>query len=266
MRSRIGQALAALAMASALVISAGCMARTEEQAASPASPSASPASPSPAQPAIAEGSISMGAITVTARSEVKVVPDKASFGVGIDTEGADANAAQTANAEVANAVIARLKELGIDEKSIQTSWTNLNPIWDYSGTEERIPGYSMSTRINVSDIDVDKVGELMRQCVEAGATSIDGPQFYASSYDEAYQDARVAAIEAARPKAEAIARASGVSLGGVVGVTEGHQDYSVYYGAMAADAGMGMAEEAKLDVEPGEVSVEAQVTVSYAIG
>ncbi len=254
-------AIAALLAGFAL---AGCAARANETAAEPSSATApSTSSPATIAPSATGSEVSMGAITVSARSEVKVVPDKATIGVGVDTEAADAETAQSENAKLVNAVIARLKELGVDEKSIQTSWTNLSPVWDYESSEEHIRGYSMNTRLQVSDLDIDAVGQIMQECVTAGATSVDGPNFFASSYEEAYQEALTAAVAASRPKAEAIANASGVTLGGVVGVTEGYQDYSIAYGASATmDAA---ATEAAMDVEPGELSVEATVTVSYAI-
>jgi len=70
-----------------------------------------------------------------------------------------------------------------------------------------------------------------------------------------------------KPKAEVIARASGVSLGQVVSVSEGYQDMSVAY---TQDMPLANYEEKSADggladVEPGEVTVEAEVTVSYAL-
>ena len=77
-----------------------------------------------------------------------------------------------------------------------------------------------------------------------------------------------AAVEAARPKAEAIATAGGVSLGPIVSVTEGYQDMSL---AVTQETPLASVEEkATADgglasVEPGQVTVEAEATVSYAL-
>lgn len=210
------------------------------------------------------------AITVTATSEVKVVPDMASFGVTVSTTADEGSEAQRANDELLNAVIDRLGQEGVAKESIQTTYTWLNPNWNYDDVtgEERFLGYEAVVHLQVSDVSVDDVAALMQAVVDAGATGVDGLSYYSSSYDESYEEALAAAVEASRPKAEAIAQASGVSLGQIIGVTEGYQDMSVRYDMaeeeVAMDAGGGDMKIA--DVEPGQVSIEASVTVSYAIG
>lgn len=208
------------------------------------------------------------AITVTARSEVKVVPDMASFNVTVNTSGSEAGEAQRANDELVSAVVDALKGSGVPAESIQTTYTWVNPNWTYdeASGEERVIGYEAFTSLSISDVAVEDVSLLMQTAIDAGATGVNGLSYYSSTYDEAYQEALAAAVEASRPKAEAIANASGVSLGAIVGVTEGYQDMSVRYAATeeaAMDAGGG---DVMAKVEPGQVSIEASVTVSYAIG
>ena len=207
------------------------------------------------------------AITVTATSEVKVVPDMASFGVTVSTTAEEAQEAQRANDELMSAVVDRLKGEGVPAESIQTTYTWVNPNWTYDEEtgEERTVGYEACTHLSISDVSVDDAAALMRAATDAGATGVDGLSYYSSTYDEAYEEALKAAVEASRPKAEAIAGASGVSLGQIIGVTEGYQDMGVRYAteeAAAMDAGGAIEPK----VEPGQVSVEASVTVSYAIG
>ncbi len=208
-------------------------------------------------------------ITVNASSEVKVVPDKASFSTEVVATAATAEEAQAQGSELANAVIDALKAAGVDEKSIQTSYTNLSPTYDWSTDEPTITGYEQRTSLQVSDVDLDAVSALMQACVAAGATGVNGPNYYASTYDEAYNQALTEAIGASREKAAAMAKAAGVSLGDVVSIVEGYQnttyratsDMVEYEMAATEDAGSGA-----MKVAPGEVSIEAQVTVSYAIG
>ena len=213
----------------------------------------------------------MGVITVNASSEVRVVPDKASFNVSVVTQGETPEEAQQASVQPVEAVIEALRQAGLDDRSIQTSYTNLSPRYDWSGEVEAIVGYEMRTAISVSDVDVDGVSELMSACVAAGATGVDGPSYYASSYDEAYAEALAQAVASSQDKAQAMANAAGVKLGEVVSIVEGYQNTSFRYAeemememdvasSDALDAGAGAAK-----VSPGEVSIEAQVTVGYAI-
>lgn len=205
-------------------------------------------------------------ITASARSEVKVAPDKAGFSVEVVVRGDTAQEAQEAAIEPVEAVIAALKESGVDEKSIQTAYTNVSPVYDWSGESERIVGYESSTGLAVSDVEIDAVAGLMQACVAAGATGVSGPSYYVSSYDETYEGALAQAVEDTRAKAEAMAKAAGVSLGEVVAVVEGYQDSTYRY--TAADESMSAATAeggGEMDIVPGEVTIEAEVSVTYAI-
>lgn len=198
-------------------------------------------------------------ITVQASSTVEVAPDVASITVAIVTPGKTAAEAQQANAKPTNAVVSCLTDAGIEKRNIQTSYTDVSPTWDDEGREN---GYEMRTVLYVQGIGIDEVAGVMEDVTAAGATEVNGPDLYTSSYDESYQQALVQAIEASRPKAETIAQASGVTLGSVVSVTEGWQDGSIAYDkGVSTEAAM--ADE--LAIMPGELSVEATVTVSYAI-
>lgn len=239
-----------------------------------------------------EAASTLPTITVTANSEVKVVPDKAKIGVAVTTQAATAEATQSSNTAGVNAVIDALKGLGIDEKSVQTTDTYLNPRYDYSspitytapsaplegeeiataGTEAiavddaestNIVGYEMTTRLSVSDLDIDQVGEVLQACVAAGATNSDGIQYYSSEYDAKYAEALAAAVEDARAKAEVLAQAAGVNLGGVFSITEGYQNTAFRYDTTMASGAY--AEDAAMKVMPGELDVTANVTVSYEI-
>ena len=208
-------------------------------------------------------------ITVNASSEVKVVPDKASFSAEVMAMAATAEEAQSQGSEMTNAVIDALVAAGVDEKSIQTSYTNLSPTYDWSSDEPKVTGYEQRTSLQVSDVDLDVVAALMQTCVAAGATGVYGPNYYASTYDEAYAQALTEAITASREKAAAMAKAAGVGLGDVVSIVEGYQNTMYRATNESADFEMALGGDAgggEMKVAPGEVSVEAQVTVSYAIG
>lgn len=217
-------------------------------------------------------------ITVTANSEIAVVPDKAQIGVAVTTQAKTAADTQTQNAEAVNALTDALHKLGIEDKSIQTAYTYLNPRYDYSEqtyTEgvvdesedsSNIVGYEMTTGLTVKDLDIDKVGEVLRSCVAAGANNADGIQYYSSEYDAKYDEALAEAVKAARAKAEVLAKAAEVKLGGVFSIVEGYQNTAYRYD----NAAMGMmeaasAEEDSLKVSPGEINIDATVTVTFEI-
>ena len=74
-----------------------------------------------------------------------------------------------------------------------------------------------------------------------------------------YRDALKKAVAAAHAKAQALADAAGLSLGGVQTIVEGAAQFPVPL-AQKADAAAGVA------IEPGTQTIEATVTVTYEAG
>ena len=204
-------------------------------------------------------------ITVQSSEEVKVVPDMAELVFSVTTQAEDAKACQEQNSRDLANVISFLKDSGIAETSIQTSNYGLDPVYDWN-SGRTITGYEMNTEITVSDVPIDQAGALISSSVEAGINSISQVTYLSSKYDESYQQALKNAIASARVKAEAIAEAGGCSLGAVIHVQEYSDNqtarYSSYRNAVTEDKASGAAAMA---VEPGQLSVTAQVTVEFEI-
>ena len=204
-------------------------------------------------------------ITVQSTEEVKVVPDMAELVFSVATQAADAKACQEQNSKDLENVISFLKGAGIAETSIQTSNYGLDPIYDWN-SGRTITGYEMNTTITVSDIPIDQAGTLISSSVEAGINSISQVTYLSSKYDETYQQALKNAIASAKVKAEAIAEAGGCTLGPVVHVEEYNDNQIARYSSDKNAATEDMAAgAAAMSVEPGQLSVEARVTVEFEI-
>ena len=128
-------------------------------------------------------------VTVSAQGTAKAVPDKAEITFSVMTQAKTADAAQRENAEKIDKVIAHLKERGIEEKSIRTSSYNLYPDYDYSDNKQKIIGYQVRMTLTVTDQEIDDAGDIVSECVALGINDVDNFRFYASSYDEAYEEA-----------------------------------------------------------------------------
>lgn len=210
-------------------------------------------------------------ITVTGKEEVKVAPDMAQIRYGVYSQAQTVSQCQEDNAKQLNQTIETLKGLGVEETSIQTSVYGLSPIYDWNSGDRTITGYEMNTEITVSDIPVDQTGEILSQSVTAGVNQIESVTYFSSKYDESYQEALKGAVAMARLKAEAMAEASGKKLSSVVDIQEyGYDPQARYssYNAQAPGAKMAVEEAAgasDMAVMPGEVSVEAQVAVTYGL-
>ena len=206
-------------------------------------------------------------ITVTSSESVSVVPDMAEIVYAITTQNKDAAACQSENGTKTDSLKESLKGMGIDEKSIKTSNYNLNPQYDWEKNGGEIVGYEMTAEITVSDVPMDLVGKLLASSVGAGVNQIQSVTYQSSSYDASYQEALKQAVTKAQEKAQTLADASGVTLGHAVRITESGSDQTARYrntvsmSASKDTAGMGAAAE----LMPGEIQVEANISVEFAI-
>ena len=206
----------------------------------------------------------MREVTVCGSGSVKMVPDMAEFVFGVTSTDKDAAWAQKKNSESVDKVIAKLKELGVDEKSITTSGYSIYPQYDYSSDKQELSGYEVRTTLTVKDQKIDEAGTIISECVKAGINDFDYINFLCSDYEDAYQEALTQAVKAARKKAEVLAAAAGMKLGDVIMMTEGYQDTSASYTRTNGTAAMALdASAADMTLMAGESEISATVTVVY---
>jgi uncharacterized protein YggE len=196
-------------------------------------------------------------ITVTGSGLASGVPNRASFVFGVQTQAKSAAAALAANATEIRKVIAAIKGAGVATADIQTTGIDLSP--RYSNDGQDIVGYTATNSVSATIKDINRAGSLIDAAVSAGANQVSGPTFTRSDRTRLYRLALRAAIADARSKAATIAKASGVRLGGIRAVVESSSAPPVPY----AKAG-GVA-DASTPVQPGTQTIQADVSVEFAI-
>ena len=194
-------------------------------------------------------------VTVYGAGSVTTVPDRASFDFSVDTQAATAQAALARNAAAAAAMIAALKSAGVADADLQTGQVSLTPRLNDAGND--VLGYTASNSVTAS-IAIAKAGALVDAAVGAGATGVSGPSLTRSDSDALYDKALQAAVANAADKAKTLAEAAGLSLGSVQTMVEGSQQ-PIVWAAGKMDAG------AATPIEPGTQSIDATVTVTYAL-
>ena len=202
-------------------------------------------------------------LTVTANSSVKAAPDLADLDLTISSYGADLKSTQSENTEISGKVIAKLKELGVDEKNLQTSSYNIYPQYNYDNPNETsISGYNVYNTITVSSIALKDCGSFIEACTAAGANEINNITYHISNYDEVYTEAMGKALADANAKAESLAKASGKTLGDIQSITENGQGSNLRYTGMQANLESSKA-AGEFNVMPGMSDVVADITVTY---
>lgn len=214
-----------------------------------------------ALPALADQPTST--VTVTGEGFVNVVPDVATISLGVTVNGETAKAALDANSTALTAVIEKLKAAGIEEKDIQTSGLYLGPVYDYassSGTPQAVLGYTASNNVTVFVRAIDQVGPVLDASVTDGANVLNGVTFGVLDQVPVVDQARDLAVADARRKAELLARAGGVTLGGIVTIAE-----QGGYAPPMPMAGVAMEKSASPPIAAGQMQIGTTVTVTYTI-
>lgn len=206
-------------------------------------------------------------LSVSAQAESKRVPDVATISAGVVTQAADANAAMRQNAEQMAKVVAAIKAAGIAERDVQTSGIGINPQYKYVENQApQIIGYQASNTVSLKVRDIAKLGKVLDTLVAQGANQVNGPNFEVDKPDEAYDEARRAALEKAQARAEMYAKTMGLKVRRVVSIAEGGGNFPRPMPMMA------MASRAKADyagdtsVSPGETTLSMTLDVVFELG
>jgi len=161
-------------------------------------------------------------IAVGARGEVKVIPDRATIQISVQTRAVTAAAAASENATKQKAVIDALRALGIAANDIATSNYNVYPEQRYEPNKEPVVvGYNVTNTLSVELKSIALVGRAIDTALAKGANMITSLQFYASNTEAARQEAIAIAVRKARSDAEAAARAAGGSISGLLEISIG---------------------------------------------
>lgn len=215
----------------------------------------------PAPAASTDGTL----LTISASAEARRVPDVATLSAGVVTQAADAQAAMRDNAEQMEGVMAALRRAGIAERDIRTAGVNLHPQYRHSPEDTpAITGYQASNTVEVTVRDIERVGPTMDALVASGANHVNGPAFSIGEPGEARDEARRAALEDARSRAEMYAGALGLRVRRIVSISEAGPGGPVMPYAMARmESAMGGADT---PISPGENVVSANLEVVFELG
>ncbi|HEX6290254.1 MAG TPA: SIMPL domain-containing protein [Herpetosiphonaceae bacterium] len=208
----------------------------------------------------AQTSAAIRQLTVVGTGEVKATPDTAIVQFGVQTDATTAKQALADNNAKMQAVIAKLKELGIEDKDIQTSNLSIWPRYSERGPEGGVTGYQASNSVAVTIRNVAQAGDLLEQVIDAGANYMAGMSFTIAEPATLEAAARDKAIADARARAEAMAQASGAQLDQMLTISEIVSGVSpMVYEAKATATGAGAP------IQPGEQSIVRQVQVTYTL-
>ena len=193
-------------------------------------------------------------ITVNGVGSVDTVPNEATMSFGAESRRPSAQAAVAANADAMLKIINALRQAG--GRELATQWVSVYPYTDDTGA---VDGYVASNSVSAVS-DTDDAPALIDAAAEAGANQISGPGLSSSNAEALYRQALAKAVADARLNAEALAKASGRSLGSITTIVEGGGSQPVPMYREAAQAA-----DSSTPIVPGEQKTSATVSVTFSL-
>lgn len=206
------------------------------------------------------------AIVAEGFATVRQAPDQAFVTFATETRAPEPQRAQQLNAAAMKKVRDELRQADIPDEAIQTAGFNLHEEVDYVDGRRVPRGYVVSNTIEVRVDELDELGELIDDVIAAGATSVHNIRFDLRKRQDAEREAVRLAVADARGRAEAAAAGAGLRLEQITRIEEHGRQGPVkppvpMMRAMAAEA-----DAATTPVAPGEIAIEARVTLTASAG
>ena len=158
-------------------------------------------------------------ISVSARGEVRVTPDRAAISVTVETHRPLAAQAAQENARLQRAVFDTLKTLGVGPDLLSTTDYSVAPEQRYDQQLQRseVIGYVVRNTIRVRVLHLEQLGVIIDAALKKGSNVVSSIELFAANTDQARRQALAEAVEKARTDADVIAKAAG---GTIVGLLE----------------------------------------------
>lgn len=227
-------------------------------------------------PAFSE-EVAVRSIIVNGDAEVRKAPDKADVSISIQEENKSLEEARRLTEAQLKSLYRIAKELGIPEKDMKTSYSSVQPVYDYTNGKQVFRAYSVNHQIQITLRKLDQLAVLMEKLLDARIDQIDNVQYGLQDENVSKDEALKKALERAKLKASAMASAYGETLGRVIQINESGVDYQPIpmpmmrkaFAMEASDSGMVASAPPAPPLPPaaptGEISINATVNVTFAL-
>ena len=214
--------------------------------------------------AVAEDKLPARLVRVVGTSEVKVVPDRVVIELGVEKQNPSARVAKQAADVAARTILASLRQSGVDEKDIQTTFLSLQPQTTFI-KKVRVSYFVAAQTMTVTVRDLTKLEPLLESLVKAGGNRIDSIQYETSDLRKYRDQARDLAVKAAHEKAHALAQALGQEIGKAQTIEEAREyDYSDNRNVQVSYE-YTVSRPLSPSIAVGQKAIYASVTVSFEL-
>jgi hypothetical protein len=215
----------------------------------------------------------MPMVTVTGTAEIQVVPDTATLSFTIAKKDNIVATAKRQNDETVTKVTDLAKRFGIATTNVKTDYIRVkeatrrelvkNSDDDYTEIHD---GYRVSRNLVIKLRDISKFESFLTALLDAGVNDVDNVVFTSSELRKHKDEARAQAMNAAKQKAEALAKQINQSIGKAVSIEE--NDIDGYRSPAANFSSNSFSVDGNDGAETfsvGAISVKAQVVVKFLL-
>jgi len=209
-------------------------------------------------------------ISVSGTGIIKTEPNQAKVYLGVETQSGNVTEALEENSLKMQSIIKAIKKLGIPKDSIETTYFSVYPIRDYEKSGEDIIGYRVSNEITVELQDLDKIGAVIEEAMNAGANKVRRIEFGLTEDKkrELRNEALKEACKDARTKADAIASGLGLKITRIATARESGTYVApyraeVFGGEYAMPVPTPAPKAIPPPIEPKEMKVSATIDIAY---
>jgi uncharacterized protein YggE len=150
---------------------------------------------------------------VAADGKFETAPDTAVIQFNISAQADSAKDAYDQAAKAAEATRQILRSNGIDPKSAEVGFFSVNPMYDWKNPKHKVIGYQVTTSVSLKLKDFSKIGPITQQLADVDVSGSQSLSYTLENIDEAKNKAVADAYRRARASAQALATASGRTLG-----------------------------------------------------
>jgi uncharacterized protein YggE len=168
---------------------------------------ASPAQDHPAVTALPNS------IYVGADGKFESAPDTAIIQFNISVQESTSQKAYDQASKQAEQVRQALRDNGVEPKAATIGFFSVQPAYEWTNSKQKLTGYRVTTNVSLKLRDFSKIGPITQQLADANVSETQTLTYTLENIDEAKNKAVEDAYRRARNSADALAHASGRTVG-----------------------------------------------------
>ncbi|HWF03050.1 MAG TPA: SIMPL domain-containing protein [Candidatus Angelobacter sp.] len=216
------------------------------------------------------GTIQINTIYAGADGKFEAQPDTALVHMNVAAQQDSSHDAYEHAATAAQRVRDVLKANGIDVKSAQVGFYQVQPVYDWKNPKRKVIAYRVTTDITLKLRDFTKIGPITEQLADIEDTQNQSVNYTLEDIELAKSKASEDAVKKARNQANAVATASGRTLGDLLYASiDVNQQFAVPMAitmrARSAVAGAAVTPAPTEEFTPQTVTINAHVNALFGL-